>query len=126
MCPYLNKWVYKMCTGNIYGKQVGAKVWKDKVHSDLTSADFGFIEIQNTHSLYYHPVRDIKLSMHVDNPLMAPWHHQDRHWHIDIRRQATPHWQCSECSSMLPHPLLRQHAAPSMEHHRMPDGDGVL
>ena len=23
MCPYLNKRVYELCTGNIYGKQVG-------------------------------------------------------------------------------------------------------
>ena len=46
-CPYLHKWVYKQCTGNIYGKQVGAKVWKDKVHSDVTSPELGFIEVQN-------------------------------------------------------------------------------
>ena len=80
MCPYLNKWVYEMCTGNIYGKQVGAKVWKDKVHKDLTSADFGFIEIQNTHSLYYHPARDIKLSMHVDDPLVVTCSDEDQEW----------------------------------------------
>ena len=52
-CPFTHKWIYERCTGNIYGKEVGANVWKDKVHSDLTSAAFNFTEIRNTHSLYY-------------------------------------------------------------------------
>ena len=79
-CPFTHKWIYEKCTGNIYGKQVGAKVWKDKVHSDLTSAAFGFTEIRNTHSLYYNPTRDIILSMHVDDPLIRTCSDDDQAW----------------------------------------------
>ena len=56
-------WIYEYCTGNIYGKQVEANVWKDKVHSDRTSHEFGFIEVETTHSLYYNPAK----SMHVES-----------------------------------------------------------
>ena len=69
-CPYTHAWLYEYCTGNIYGKQVGAKVWRDKVHSDLTSHEFDFIEVENTHTLYYNPVKDIVFSMHVDEPFI--------------------------------------------------------
>lgn len=79
-CPYSHKWVYEQCTGNIYGKQVGAKVWKDKVHSDLTSPELGFIEVQNTHSLYYNSTRQIILSMHVDDPLIRTRTQADQDW----------------------------------------------
>ena len=50
------------------------------MHKDLTSPDFGFIEIQNTHSMYYHPARDIKLSMHVDGPLVVTCSDEDQEW----------------------------------------------
>jgi len=79
-CPYTHAWIYEYCTGNIYGKQVGAKVWKDKVHSDLTSPEFGFIEVENTHSLYYNPAKDIVLSMHVDDPLIRTNSKEGQEW----------------------------------------------
>ena len=81
-CPFTHKWIYERCTGNVrfYGKQVEAKVWKYKVHIDLTSTAFGFTEIRNTHTLYYNPARDIILSMHVDGPLIRTCSDEDRQW----------------------------------------------
>ena len=54
--------------------QNGGCEWKGDITNKLTDKDrdygFGFRELQNVSSVYYHPERQIIVSIHVDDPLI--------------------------------------------------------
>ena len=54
---------------------------------------FGFVELKNVESVYYHPQREILVSIHVDDPLIMTKSKEDEDWfHSKIRE----HYDCKE------------------------------
>lgn len=89
-CPITGKWIYENCTGVIYGMQDGGCEWKGDITNKLTDKDkdygFGFRELLNVSSVFYHPGRDIIVSLHVDDPLIMTKSKEDEDWfHAKLR-----------------------------------------
>ena len=89
-CPINGRWIYELCTGVIYGMQTGGCEWKGDITNKLTDKDkdygFGFRELLNVSSVYFHPEREIIVSIHVDDPLIMAKSKEDEDWfHAKLR-----------------------------------------
>ena len=89
-CPFTGRWIYETCTGVIYGMQTGGCEWKGDITNKLTDKDknygFGFKELLNVSSVFYHAERDIIVSIHVDDPLIMTKSKEDEDWfHAKLR-----------------------------------------
>ena len=70
--------------------QDGGCEWKGDITNKLTDKDkdygFGFRELLNVSSVFYHPGRDIIVSLHVDDPLIMTKSKEDEDWfHAKLR-----------------------------------------
>ena len=72
-------WVYEWISGVIYGMQEGTADWKSTLSYTLTTK-LGFKEVKNMESVYHHPVRNITIPCHVDDPLIKSRGKENRIW----------------------------------------------
>ena len=60
---------FYLCCGVVYGDQEGSAEWKATLSYRLI--EMGFVEIKNAESVYYHKAWGIRMSVHVDDPLIT-------------------------------------------------------
>ena len=89
--PFTNEWVHAWLRGETYGLQTAGSGWKKSLVNRMIMKG-GFREVQNMENMYYHPERDIRTCIFVDDPLTcAPgedqheWFHKFMEEEFDIK-----------------------------------------
>ena len=79
--PFTNEWVHAWLRGETYGLQTAGSGWKKSLVNRMIMKG-GFREVQNMENMYYHPERDIRTCIFVDDPLTcAPGEEQHEWFH---------------------------------------------
>ena len=89
--PFTNEWTYAWLRGETYGLQTAGSGWKKSLVNRMIMKG-GFREVKNMENMYYHPERDIRTCIFVDDPLTsAPgednheWFHKFMNDEFDIK-----------------------------------------
>ena len=77
--PFTNEWVFAWLRGETYGLQTAGSGWKKSLVNRMIMKG-GFREIKNMENMYYHPERDIRTCIFVDDPLTSAPGEDNHEW----------------------------------------------
>ena len=77
--PFTNEWVFACLRGETYGLQTAGSGRKKSLVNRMIMKG-GFREIKNMENMYYHPERDIRTCIFVDDPLTSAPGEDNHEW----------------------------------------------